>query len=285
VAAGLLLLKDWRQVEHIEAELVTSNTQDRLPARLTVLILEAGALGFREAEALGFQGEKTVESTPPQSNSRLASYRDATPLADRFTEWTTSYMPAGDDELGSAVGAGLVVGVLCLIFGIGLLAGTGYAGPQRSSFIPTAPDVTSSPLAPIPPTSLPGALELQDVSSRSGPLAALELKKATGLRINYSVQNKTKSLMVDDPGQVRTALASLVITGEDKKIGTQYFPLGTIDFLVPDKEEIKTKFISATHLEKDNWGQLYVTEDFYLKVCELLSKAEGRPMDILANNR
>src|SRR5262249_36837450 len=259
-------------------ELATSNTQDRLPTRLTILILEA--------EALGFRGEKTVESTPPQSNSRLASYRDATPLADRFTEWTTSYMPAGDgDQLGSAVVAGLVVGVLCLIFGMGLLAGTGYAGPQRSSFIPTAPDVTSSPSAPIPPTSLPGALELQDVSSRSGPLAALELEKATGLRINYSVQNKTKSLMVDDPGQVRTALASLVITGEDKKIGTQYFPLGTIDFLIPDKEEIKTKFISATHLEKDNWGQLYVTEEFYLKVCELLSKAEGRPMDILANNR
>src|SRR5262249_19213030 len=95
VAAGLLLLKDWHQVARMEAELATSNTQDRLPTRLTILILEA--------EALGFRGEKTVESTPPQGNSRLASYRDATPFAERFTEWTTSYMPAGDgDQLGSA---------------------------------------------------------------------------------------------------------------------------------------------------------------------------------------
>jgi len=75
------------------------------------------------------------------------------------------------------------------------------------------------------------------------------------------------------------------ITGEERKIDVRFFPLGSVDFLIPPQKEINAKFVSPTQIELENWGQIYIRDEFYEKICAIVSKAEGKPIDILKNNR
>jgi hypothetical protein len=38
-------------------------------------------------------------------------------------------------------------------------------------------------------------------------------------------------------------------------------------------------------IELENWGQIYIRDELYEKICAIVSKAEGKPIDVLKNNR
>ncbi|HKI31468.1 MAG TPA: hypothetical protein VKA46_06345 [Gemmataceae bacterium] len=115
-----------------------------------------------------------------------------------------------------------------------------------------------------------------------------DLKTATSLKINYLLAGMkpaaTKTVVVNDPAEVRTLLDALEIT--DSRMGPQWgiSNQGSVDFTLADGTIAHATFVNRTQLDRANWGQVYVTDAFYRKVNEAATRAEGRPIDVMKVN-
>jgi hypothetical protein len=110
-----------------------------------------------------------------------------------------------------------------------------------------------------------------------------DLKRATAVKINYVANGKLKSLNVTDPAEVRDLLDSLEIKDTNGGWWQSGSP-GSIDFTLRDGTVAHVLFDSAIQLNRQEWGQVIVTDKFHKKVNALATKAEGRPIDILNKN-
>jgi hypothetical protein len=121
-----------------------------------------------------------------------------------------------------------------------------------------------------------------------GPLfQSSDLKTATSVEITYELAGKRrKSVVVDDPAELRELLAALEITRVEKgdEIMAESKKGNAVDFTLPGGTVRHAAFVSATVLDRQGWGLVCLTPRFYEKVCELASRAEGRPIDVLRND-
>lgn len=109
-----------------------------------------------------------------------------------------------------------------------------------------------------------------------------DLKTATELRITYVLKgNKAKSVVVNDPAEVKKLLDALEITDTQTGMFFGINSAGGVDFTLPKGKVAGIKFVSPTQLDRMGWGQVYVTPTFYRQVNEAASRAEGRPIDIM----
>ena len=113
-------------------------------------------------------------------------------------------------------------------------------------------------------------------------LSSKDLKKATAIKITYVLKgNRTKSVDVNDPAEVKKLLDALEI-GETQ-MGSQFTQTNgaSVDFTLPGGKSASVKFMNQSQLERVDWGWLYVSPAFYQKVNEVISRAEGRKIDIM----
>jgi hypothetical protein len=272
VAARIGHLNDWQRVDRIEAGLVTA---ERVSMPDTLWI------GFHDSGELGFHGQKTPESPARQADGWVTVYREDYSPANKIASMVFYPQPP-KEEAGTPLMGSLVLGGILLVVGFGMVLAA------RSPIPVPAPNPAAFGAAPRPwaidPGSLASAVPLATPQPAPPPSAVADLLTAVGLRVGYTVSNKTKVLTISEPDEVKSVLASLTVTGEEKKLDVKFFPLGTVDFLLADQKVLSTKLVSPTHIEKDDWGQIYVTDGFYEKICEVVSKAERKPMDVLKNN-
>jgi hypothetical protein len=122
--------------------------------------------------------------------------------------------------------------------------------------------------------------------------SSADLKRATGLRIGYTVKGtppqkpwtrnpNLKWIEVSDPTQVKELLDALQIVRTEVGMYMGLSPTGSVEFRMPDGSVILVNIAGPTHLDRVNWGQVYVEPEFYHKVNEVASKAEGRKIDVM----
>jgi hypothetical protein len=109
-----------------------------------------------------------------------------------------------------------------------------------------------------------------------------DLKTAKSVKINYVLKgNKVKVVVVNDPAELQALLDALTIT--DTQTGQQWAiqVAGSVEFTLPDGTVAQTTFVSQRQLDRTGWGQVLVEPDFYRKVNEIATRAEGRPIDVM----
>jgi hypothetical protein len=109
-----------------------------------------------------------------------------------------------------------------------------------------------------------------------------DLKTASSVKVNYLLKgNQTKSVVVNDPAELRALLDALKITDTQPGQPWTMQITGTVEFSLPDGTVARTMFVSQRQLERTGWGQVMVEPDFYRKVNEIATRAEGKPIDIM----
>jgi hypothetical protein len=112
-----------------------------------------------------------------------------------------------------------------------------------------------------------------------------DLKRAKSVKITYVVKgNVKKTVVVDKPAELASLLDSLEITNTQMgwSQGIQQNQ-GFIDFTLSNGTNARVAFMNGqpTQLDRVDWGWVYVTSAFHRKVNEIISKEEGREIDIL----
>jgi hypothetical protein len=116
-----------------------------------------------------------------------------------------------------------------------------------------------------------------------GPEALL--RQATAIRIGYTVGEQRRHVTVSRPEELRRLLDALTVTSTIRRTDfPSWQARGSADFTLPNGTVLRTVFVYNDQLERLHWGRLYVTQDFYRKICDLLTREEGRPIDVLKNN-
>jgi hypothetical protein len=109
-----------------------------------------------------------------------------------------------------------------------------------------------------------------------------DLLKAQSVKITYLMKGKqTKSVVVNDPAELKALLDALKITDTQPGQPWTMQITGSVEFTLPDGTVARTMFVSQRQLERTGWGQVMVEPDFYRKVNEIATRAEGKPIDIM----
>jgi hypothetical protein len=138
------------------------------------------------------------------------------------------------------------------------------------------------------------ALGMRVVVYQTGLLPVSEeliLKQAIALTVTYSSEGKAKTLFVNRPEQLQALFAVLDLrpagerpTTQDLKVwpvATGVLPIApSVTFHFPDGSRRQMYFQGQNWLE--DFG---VNPRFYAKLCEYASRAEGRPVQLLHDDR
>jgi hypothetical protein len=112
-----------------------------------------------------------------------------------------------------------------------------------------------------------------------------DLSKAKTLKIIYTLKRERKSLTIDDEKQIRQIISTIDVESTDKGIFLFSQRFGIVEITVSDDKTEKLYFDRPAQIERAEFGQLYLKDDkFYKKINEILSKKEGREMDVLKDN-
>jgi len=114
--------------------------------------------------------------------------------------------------------------------------------------------------------------------------AELEFGKANALVLTYTRSEARASLRLEDVGTVARLVGALKIEGVWQGMQSQLEPYGIVEFAFPHKASVLASFVDAQHLNIGGWGVLVISDAFHREVCLAISRAEGRPMDILRDN-
>ncbi len=120
-----------------------------------------------------------------------------------------------------------------------------------------------------------------------------DLSKTKSIRVGYYVGRAEKHLAIDDPKQVSNLISTVTI-----KARNQYYPepneeeyvggehSGTrVDFILPNGEARKMAIVTDRVLHDARGGQITLdTTAFFDTISELVSKAEGRAVDLLTKS-
>jgi hypothetical protein len=114
------------------------------------------------------------------------------------------------------------------------------------------------------------------------------LKRATMVRVSYYAGPQYKSLTLKDPAEVRELLGSLRITddGEERYIySSSYSRVGgpaslpSIEFVFPNGQ---ARHYTISGPQPYHLGERVVHEDFYRTLCSIVSRHEGKPVDVVS---
>lgn len=110
-------------------------------------------------------------------------------------------------------------------------------------------------------------------------------RNATAVTLRYTVKYQAKTITITDPDEVQTLVSAFHVTRTLKGHSWPTPTNGGADFVLADGSVIQTRFHQPMLLERTQWGGLSLTSEFYERVCAVLSRAEGRPIDVLKNNK
>jgi hypothetical protein len=117
-----------------------------------------------------------------------------------------------------------------------------------------------------------------------------ELNAAAALAIGYSFRDeiKPRQLEVTDARQVADILASIKVKEVKRNAASKKSDFAYVELTMPDKSTVKMVFIEPDWVDvrvwgsTRNWGLIKLSDrGFYDKLNEVVSKAEGRKIDIL----
>jgi hypothetical protein len=112
-----------------------------------------------------------------------------------------------------------------------------------------------------------------------------DLKKATSIEIAYMVKSpQTKTVTINDPATVKRLLDALDIINTQPGAQVALTNQPYLIFHLAGGKQARLVFVNQQQIDRANWGLLYVTPTFYQKVNEELSRAEGKPIDIMRPN-
>ncbi len=112
-----------------------------------------------------------------------------------------------------------------------------------------------------------------------------DILAARSLKISYSVAGETRVLNLTDAKEVQSTLSTLEIERTEKGAQVGLRPRGRVDFVLADGTILRTAFVNQTQLDISRWGQVYLKNSkFYERACAVLSKKEGKSIDILGEN-
>jgi hypothetical protein len=135
------------------------------------------------------------------------------------------------------------------------------------------------------------ALGMRVVVYQTGLLPVSEeliLKQATALTVAYVSGGKLKSLTISQPEQLQELFAVLDLRHDTNRRdeilavngpGPPFGGTGQVTFHFPDRSTRQMYFRGPNWLEDRE-----VNPRFYAKLCEYVSRAEGRPVQLLRDN-
>jgi hypothetical protein len=108
---------------------------------------------------------------------------------------------------------------------------------------------------------------------------------AKNISIEYTLQGKKNTLTVEDAKQVKEIVSAMHIQQMEEGPQVGLKPKCTVGFTMTDKTTIRIMFVKASQLERSFWGPIYLNDtDFYDKINEVVSKKEGKKIDVLKDN-
>ncbi|TSC73164.1 MAG: hypothetical protein G01um101438_187 [Parcubacteria group bacterium Gr01-1014_38] len=110
-----------------------------------------------------------------------------------------------------------------------------------------------------------------------------DLRQANKLKIDYHINQQPKSLVISDPKQVKDIISTVKVRETWKDVHPAFPDVAVVWFFFPAEEKrFKAKFSPEPTNLATEWGMLYLESDaFYQKINEVVSKHEGRPVEIL----
>ena len=112
--------------------------------------------------------------------------------------------------------------------------------------------------------------------------AEAELRSAEALTIRYKISGNEKTVTVSDPEEVKDLTSTIDVTDVEKgsQVGMDEPPL-IVEFNLTDEKVIKAIFVHPDEIDRDSWGMILLDKKFYKKISEIISKKEGKEVDVL----
>jgi hypothetical protein len=110
------------------------------------------------------------------------------------------------------------------------------------------------------------------------------IQNAKSIKIKYRAKLEWKDLTISDGAQVKGILDTISIDHTDDR-GPGWIVWNRVIFNLPDDKEIKVSIARKQILDGPHSGLTYLKDTkFYEKINEILSKEEGRKVDVLKDN-
>jgi len=111
------------------------------------------------------------------------------------------------------------------------------------------------------------------------------LETTKSIKIEYRVKGQWKELTVKDANQVKEILASMSVHHTDET-GRGWVLWNKVIFQLPNNEEKKVSIGKKQILDGPHSGLTYLNDTkFYDKINEILTKHEGKKIDVLEDNK
>jgi hypothetical protein len=110
------------------------------------------------------------------------------------------------------------------------------------------------------------------------------MQTAKSLKIEYRVKGQNRSLTVSDAKEVKEILDTISVQDTDDR-APGWIVFNTVTFNLPEDKEIRVFLAKPQILDRPDTGLIYLKDtNFYEKINEILSKKEGKKIDVLKNN-
>jgi hypothetical protein len=106
------------------------------------------------------------------------------------------------------------------------------------------------------------------------------LKRAVAVTVSYNMGGQRKTLTIDEPDELRDLLRTMRFQREQWEGYTRHGmpPQQTIDFRFPNG---RSRHCNLEGPQPYQLSGFVVDKAFYDKLCEIVSRHEGRPVDVL----
>lgn len=113
-----------------------------------------------------------------------------------------------------------------------------------------------------------------------------ELAHAVSLRIRYPVGTETKHVDVSDRGRIAALFAAMAVEATEPGSGVNCGHTTRIDVRLPSGELARLVFRRPTFLHREGWGRIHLASTaFHDKVADIVAKAEGKPVELVPQQR
>ena len=109
-------------------------------------------------------------------------------------------------------------------------------------------------------------------------------ENAKSIKIAYTVKGQWKYVTVSDAKEVKEILGTISVDHTDNR-APGWVCRNNVFFQLPEDKEIKIYIARKAILDRPDQGLIYLKDTkFYDKVNEILTKREGRKIDVLVDN-
>jgi len=109
-------------------------------------------------------------------------------------------------------------------------------------------------------------------------------ENAKSIKIAYTVKKEWKYVTVNEAKEVKEILGTISVDHTDDR-APGWIVRNNVLFQLPEDKEIKVFIARKAILDRPDQGLIYLKDTkFYDKVNEILTKREGRKIDVLVDN-